>query len=284
MFKHILAIDVANRIEDFSSQLKGYGSEASLILGDSDELARVPLSSLASVDALLISIYQELGREHLALLPTLTYIGVLGSSTAKLPLDYCKERNIKVDTVLGYCDYETAEWVIGQIITHFRSMVPTKSVYEKHLGLIGVGGVGAQVLKVALALGMKVSFNSMREHPELIALGAEAATKKEIFAQCDAISLHTPAHFPWLREQDLMPMKFGALIINSSFGKISINDDFEHFLEHRRDIVLRMDSIAAKSYGLESRAIIDTDAAFDTIDSQKRLIKLFFNNIAKASF
>lgn len=282
MFKHILALDVAHHLDNDVEQLQKFSEEVPLVINNSDELAQIALNSLSTIDALLISIYQELGREHLALLPNLRYIGVLGTSTAKIPLDYCKERAIQIDSVIGYCDHETAEWVIGEIITHFRTMTPIKSVYEKHLGLIGVGGVGAQVLKVALALGMNVSFNSMKERPELIALGAHAATKKEIFSHCDVISFHTPAHFSWLRDQDLMPMKFGALIINSCFGKISMNDDFERFLEHRRDIVVRMDSIAAKSYGLENRAIIDTNAAFDTVDAQKRLVKIFLNNIAKA--
>ncbi len=87
----------------------------------------------------------------------------------------------------------------------------------------------------------------------------------------------------WLGENELGLSKFGSLFINSCFGKISINDELENFLSIRRDIILRMDRVASRSYHLEGRAVVDSRAAYDTVDSAKRLARLFFANIAKAA-
>ncbi len=282
IFKQILAIDVASHIDDFGEHIKGLSLNDTVILEDSD-IAKLDELSRSSIDALLVSIYQEIKPEHLELLPNLRYLGVLGTSTAKIPLEYCQNHGIKVDSVREYCDHETAEWVIGEIIKHFRGAELPKSVYEKQLGLIGVGAVGRQVLKVALALGMKVYFNAVRTHTDLEDLGAISATKEEIFSHCDVVSFHTPPHRAWLGEKDMILSKFGVLFINSCFGKISIDDDLEKFLETRRDIVLRMDRVAARSYASDGRAIIDTHAAYDTADSHRRLQRLFFANIEKAN-
>lgn len=278
-FKHIIALDIVPHVEGFLEKSHTIFQEAPHILHSADELFTVSKEQLRNVDALLISIYEELKEEHLALLPSLLYIGILGTSTAKIPLKICESRSIKVCPVQEYCDFETAEWVIGEIIKHFREQNPPKSVYEKSLGLIGVGGVGRQVLKTALALGMRVFFNATRAHPDLERLGAQALSKEEIFSQCDVISFHTPPHYVWLNEHDLDRTKFGAVLINTCFGKISRDDALEKFLDLRKDISLRMDSIAAMSYDLAQRAIIDAHAAYDTVDSEHRLIRKFFENI-----
>lgn len=280
-YNHIIALDIVPHVDDFLERAAATFKEPPCILNSADELFGVSEEQLKKVDALLISIYEQLREEHVALLPSLRYIGILGSSTAKIPLELCDERLIKVSPVQEYCDFETAEWVIGELIKHFREHSPPKSVYEKSLGLIGVGGVGRHVLKTALALGMKVYFNATRAHPDLEHLGAGVLSKEEIFSQCDVISFHTPPHYVWLNEHDLNRAKFGAVFINTCFGKISAGDEFEKFLDLRKDISLRMDSIAAMSYDLAHRAIIDAHAAYDTVDSKNRLIKKFFENIAQ---
>ncbi|MCA9508423.1 MAG: hypothetical protein KC505_08385 [Myxococcales bacterium] len=278
-FKQLIALDVAHRIDNFSQQIKTAALPKPIEINNSDEIFRLESSDRKNADALLISIYTEVSEEHLRALPLLRYIGILGSSTAKIPLNYCQSKNIKVKAVNDYCDYETAEWVIGQIISHFRNCHPAKSVFDKKLGVIGVGNIGGQVLKVATALGMKVYFNARHSHDELIKMGARSAGKEEIFSQCDVISFHTPAHYAWLSDKELRHTKAHALFINSCFGKISLDDCLEKFLHAREDVVMRMDSIAFMSYPIKNQVIIDERPAYDTIDSRNRLINKFFANI-----
>jgi lactate dehydrogenase-like 2-hydroxyacid dehydrogenase len=136
------------------------------------------------------------------------------------------------------------------------------------------------VARKAFGLGMTLSYNSRNINPNLASLGALMIDKRELFKNSRIISFHTPAHTSWLTRDLLELLPKNALLINSCFGKISQNQDLEFFLEQRTDVTLVMDSIAATSYPeLKQRARIDSNSAYDTPNSAKRLINKFFANI-----
>ncbi len=248
-------------------------------VGTGDE-ALTGVADPASVDGILISIYQPLHETVLSHFPRVRFISVFGTSTKLLPMDYCKTRGIQVLTVTEYCDRETAEWVTLQVMKFFRYQKPGRSVFERKLGIIGMGAVGKRLLTLAHALNMAVYYNSPRAHPELGLTGALSVSKEEILSLSDIVSVHTPAHFSFLNLDLLKNAKPNLCLINTCMGRISIGSDLEKFLEMRPDVSLIMDSIAGASYQmLERRAEIARESAFFTIDSENRLINKFFTNL-----
>ena len=198
--------------------------------------------------------------------PKLRYIGVLGTSLKRLDLAYCAANDIAVMPVKEYCDDETAEWVILQILKFFRERPEPLSVYGKGLGVIGMGQVGKKVVSRAQALGLEI----LRKE------GEEPASLERVFANADVISLHTPAHVPWLESRYLERMKKNALLINTCLGRITPASTLEVFLASRPDITLILDKIASASYlALKPRALGSESSAYETLDSEARLIKNF---------
>ena len=277
MFNHILAIDIAHRftdkVDEFILLMRPYAHKVS-ILSQAQETHSLEAQN---IDAIMVSIYQEINRNILQYLHNIRHIFILGTSTQKIDSDYCQKNNITIHTITEYCDHETAEWVLMTMLHHYR--YKNLSLYEKKLGVIGVGAVGNIVLTLGHALGMKLAYNSTKPHHHLNNI-AIFKDKKSIFHDCDIISIHTPSHSKWFSKDLLHDAKKDLLIINTSMGAIDHNQDLQEALTLRPDINIIMDSIAQQSYAyMKDRAIFTNDAAFLTKDVKKRLITKFINNI-----
>jgi len=98
-------------------------------------------------------------------------------------------------------------------------MVPHVELNGKTLGVIGVGNIGRQTIRVGQALGMKViAYNrSPREDEENLHFD----TLENVLMQSDFLSLHCPltdATRHMINEETIQLMKPGAFLINTSRG------------------------------------------------------------------
>jgi phosphoglycerate dehydrogenase-like enzyme len=88
------------------------------------------------------------------------------------------------------------------------------------LGVVGLGKLGTRVAAVGRALGMKVIAWSQNLTPEKAeAAGATYATKEELFARADVVTLHvilSDRSRGMVGAADLARMKPGAIIVNTS--------------------------------------------------------------------
>lgn len=278
MFNNILAIDM-DRVPDFLARAHALSANPPIQMKKAD-LAQIPTETLKHIDALLVSIYEEIDEKFLSALPSLRYVGVLGTSLKKIDHVYCKKNGILVSPVKEYCDDETAEWVILQILKFFREGPVKRSVFEKSLGIIGFGSVGKKLGIKAQGLGMKVFANT---HSSSVLPFLEAS-KEYIFAHSDVISFHTPPHSSWLLKEQLKHVKTGALIINTCLGPVDKGDALWAFLQERPDVHLVLDQIAYESYkDLPKNAYYSLEKAFETVDSEKRLWDIFFEQAARVS-
>jgi D-3-phosphoglycerate dehydrogenase len=96
-------------------------------------------------------------------------------------------------------------------------------LYDRRLGLVGLGRIGRRVAKVALALDMVVAAYDPFVTPEqAAALGVELApTLEALLSASDVVSLHAP-YVPETRHlinaRTLALMKPGAFLINAARG------------------------------------------------------------------
>jgi phosphoglycerate dehydrogenase-like enzyme len=276
-YHQILAINIK---PELVSQAALYSEKP--IIQAPDATVQLDNYIMQKTDAILVSIYQDLSESFLKKFINLKYIGVLGTSSKKIALNYCENNNIKVSCVYDYCDHETAEWVILQILKFYRDQEKPQSVYEKTLGIVGAGAVGTKLAHKAWALGLQVNFYAPSVHSELVSLGAHALSLEELFKNSSIISFHTPPQVVWLKREFLDQLPEGALLINTCMGKIAADHVLEQFLSQRPDVTLIMDSIAALSYGeLKNQSLMSTRSAYETIDSKNRLAHKFLANLAK---
>ena len=112
-----------------------------------------------------------LNADLLGRCPALRHIVFLGTGASSvIDLAAAASRNIKVHTIKGYGDTSVAEHTIAITMSAARNVarmdrevragrwrqIEGLQLYGKTLGIIGLGGVGREVARIALGLGMQV--------------------------------------------------------------------------------------------------------------------------------
>ena len=178
-----------------------------------------------------------LPREVLERLPRLKMIASTGARNASIDMAAAEERGITV-TATGYDSSPTIELTWALILASARSIVAEnqsvraggwqKSVGAdlsgRTMGIIGLGGIGSQVAKIALAFGMNLIAWSQKMTTEIAAAsGARLVSKDELFRQSDIVTIHlilSRRTRGLIGAAELELMKPGARLINTSRGPI----------------------------------------------------------------
>ena len=145
-----------------------------------------------------------------------------------IDLDKAKERGIRVCNVVHYGDHAVAEHTIALLMELARQVgkldrqvkegnwggADGYELYGKKLGIIGLGGIGQTVARIAGAFGMNVS--AWNSHvPEQVF--------NELIAGSDVVSIHLPlldSTKGIVTAQNLEALKPGTMFINTARAEI----------------------------------------------------------------
>ncbi|MEP7300555.1 MAG: NAD(P)-dependent oxidoreductase [Caldimonas sp.] len=141
---------------------------------------------------------------------------------------------VTVHIIKGYGDTAVAECAIGLLFAAARGFAAMDRAMRegrwlrsegmqlggKTLGLIGFGGIAAEVARLALGIGMKVlAWNrTAKAHP-----GVEFVSVERLLAESDAVSLHLlldDATRGFLSAARLAAMRPGAILVNTARGAL----------------------------------------------------------------
>lgn len=183
--------------------------------------------------------------------PSLKLIGRGGVGMDNIDVEHAQKKGIKVVNTPNASSHSVAELVFAHIMgmarylhdsnrsmplqgdTHFEAL---KKVYSggfelksKTLGVLGAGRIGIEVIKIALALGMKVKVFDMVPGDRDVTLDffdgqkisfiVPIVSKEEVLKSADFITLHVPKQKSMvLTKEEFKMMKKGAGIINASRG------------------------------------------------------------------
>ena len=142
---------------------------------------------------------------------------------------------ISVDTINGYGDVAVAECTLALLFAAARGIARMDGAMRegrwlrsegmqlggKTLGLVGFGGIGAEVARLALGIGMRVvAWNrTPRSHPGVEFMGLDA-----LLAASDAVSMHlllTDETRGLLSRERIAAMRPGALFVNTARGALT---------------------------------------------------------------
>ncbi|MBU6176788.1 MAG: phosphoglycerate dehydrogenase [Bacteroidetes bacterium] len=120
---------------------------------------------------------------------------------------------------------------LGNWQRHFGRRVP-----EVTIGIIGIGRIGARVLRHLLAFGSpRILVNDIYRNPEVeTKIKVEWVDKETIYREADLISLHVPLTAQtknMIQREHLLRMKPDALIINTARGGIINEGDLAAVLK-----------------------------------------------------
>ncbi len=186
-----------------------------------DKAAYAFSEDMANPDAILV---RSASMHEMELGDNLLAIARAGAGVNNIPIDKCSEKGIVVFNTPGANANAVKELVLAGLFLSSRKIVPAtewiktlkgkgdevgklvekgKSQFAgpeikgKKLGVIGLGAIGALVANAAAALGMEVygadPFLSVDGALRLSAGIHYVKSNKEIFENCDYITLHAPA-------------------------------------------------------------------------------------------
>jgi len=116
----------------------------------------------------------------------------------------------------------TGDWVkAGRALPEWAS---GQEIWKKTLGIIGLGQIGARVVRIAKGFEMKIVGYDPFIKPELYEkMGVEPASLTELLSRADVVTLHVPlssATEKLLDSHALALVKPGMILVNTSRGKL----------------------------------------------------------------
>lgn len=199
-----------------------------------------------------------LDRNTLAALPRLRYIGVLATGYNVVDIEAARERGIVVTNIPAYSTPSVAQMVFAHLLNVTNAVAHyaeenkkgrwTESpdfvwmdhspieLAGKQLGIRGMGNIGTEVARIALAFGMKVVCCTSRPQNEL-PQGAEKLEWEELLATSDVISLHCPlteATHHLINGEALQKMRPDAILINTGRGPLVDEEAVALALRHKQ--------------------------------------------------
>lgn len=179
--------------------------------------------------------------------PNLKAIARAGAGVNNIPLDKCAEQGIVVFNTPGANANGVKEMVIAGLLLASRDIVggiewvknnkdeadiakmaekakkayAGNEIYQKKLGVIGLGAIGVLVANAAVNLGMDVygydPYLSVDAAWKVSKEIHHAKTLEEIYRECEYITIHVPALDStkgMINEQAINMMKDGVVILN----------------------------------------------------------------------
>jgi D-3-phosphoglycerate dehydrogenase / 2-oxoglutarate reductase len=169
----------------------------------------------------------------------LRVISKWGTGIDSIDQGACRRIGIAVRNTPNAFSEPVADTVMGYILSFARRLhemdahmkrgkwdkIPGASMGECTLGVIGVGNCGKAVVRRAIAFGMKVLGNDIREMPNdfVAQAGICMTSKAELLKQCDFVSLNAdlnPSSYHLVSENELSSMKPTAVIVNAARGPL----------------------------------------------------------------
>lgn len=173
--------------------------------------------------------------ELMARCPQLKHIVFLGTGAASyMDVAELNARGVKVHTIKGYGDTAVAEHNVALIFAAARDVArmdrevrsgvwtPQEGVQllGKTLGVVGLGGIGAEVVRIGKGLGMEVIAYNRTPRPDAGVLQVEVDT---LLAKSDVVSLNLVLNDEtrgFLSKERIARMKPGAILVNTARGAL----------------------------------------------------------------
>jgi phosphoglycerate dehydrogenase-like enzyme len=180
-----------------------------------------------------------LSRNIIERLPALKLIASTGKRNASIDTVTAAERGIAV-VHTSYTSTPTVELTWGLILASARHIVSENAslraggwqrsvgddLADKTLGILGLGSIGSQVAKVALAFGMNViAWSQNLTLQTAAAAGARLVSKEELLREADVVSIHlvlSKRTAGLIGAAELALMKPSARLVNTSRGPIVV--------------------------------------------------------------
>ncbi|MGE0060971.1 MAG: 2-hydroxyacid dehydrogenase [Xanthobacteraceae bacterium] len=197
---------------------------------------REELPKVVADNEIVLDDHSYMPTELVAQCPNLKHVVFLGTGAASyMNVDELKTRGVTVHTIKGYGDTAVAEHTIALMFAAARGVARmdravrggTWSPLEgmqlngKTLGVIGLGGIGAEVARIAKGIGMEVIAYNRTPRP---GAGVKQVDIDTLLATSDVVSMNLTLNDDtrgFLDAKRIARMKPGALFVNTARGALT---------------------------------------------------------------
>ncbi|MCM8779923.1 MAG: phosphoglycerate dehydrogenase, partial [Candidatus Omnitrophica bacterium] len=191
-------------------------------------------------DALLVRSSTKVTKDIIAAADKLKVIGRAGVGLDNVDLEAATQKGIIVMNTPGGNTISTAEHTMSLLLAMSRNIPQANAslkqgqwqrnkfmgveLYQKELGIIGLGRIGREVAKRAISFGMKVlAYDPFLSQEVAESLNVELVELEELLRRSDFISVHTPGGPETkylISDKEFAVMKEGVKVINCARGGI----------------------------------------------------------------
>jgi D-lactate dehydrogenase len=196
------------------------------------------VSDFADTEIASCFIYSNFSKGIIEKLPNLKLIATRSTGFDHIDVSFCHQKNITVCNVPEYGSRTVAEHTFALILTLTRKIYQSINqaknfdfnhekirgvdLFGKTLGILGLGKIGKEMVKIAHGFGMRVLVYT-RTQDETLAktLGFSYKSLDEVLSSSDVVSLHLPLtdetkHI--INKDNIKKIKKGAFLVNTARG------------------------------------------------------------------
>ncbi|HOX41539.1 MAG TPA: NAD(P)-dependent oxidoreductase [bacterium] len=195
---------------------------------------------LSEVEVISPFIYSKIDDLVLAKAPNLKLISTRSTGYDHIDIEACKKRKVSVANVPHYGENTVAEHTFALILALARKLASSIEKVRrgdfntndlrgfdlkgKTIGVIGTGGIGSHVIRIAYGFEMKIVAYDAFPNKELAKkYEFEYMNLDNLLSQSDIITLHLPAikeTIHLINKHNVLKIKKGAYIINTARGAL----------------------------------------------------------------
>lgn len=197
---------------------------------------------LKDCDGAIIAL-EDFNKHVIDNLPNIKAISKFGVGVNNIDIEYAKIKSIKIGWEKGVNKQSVAEMTLGFMLMLIRNLYTTSnllstgiwnknggySLYNKTIGIIGVGNIAKELINLLKAFNCTILVNDVINQDEYYEKhNLKEVSKEQIFKHSDIITIHTPLNeqtINLVNINTLQLMKESAFLINTARGEIvNLND------------------------------------------------------------
>jgi D-3-phosphoglycerate dehydrogenase len=237
------------------------------------------LREIKHYDGLIVRSGTKVTAEVIAAADRLKVIGRAGSGLDNVDTQAASRRGVVVMNTPGGNTVSTAEHTMAMIFAMTRRVpqatASTKGgrwekekfmgveLYNKTLGIVGIGQIGGYLAKLAQGLAMNVvAYDPYLAEERARKMGVELVDLPELYRRADIVSVHTPLTAETrslINAAVIAQMKPGVMIVNCARGGIIHEGDLYEALKTKR--------VAAAAFDVFEEEPVKPDHPLLTLDN-----------------
>ena len=207
-------------------------------------------ANLDNVEIISVFTSSNLNEDILSKFVNLKCIILRSTGYNNVDLSYCNEHRIKVYNIPSYGDKTVSEYAFGILLTLIRhinkSFTDLKNckisndkyvgfeLYQKKLGIVGLGKIGKHLAKIANGFGMKIFAYDIKYDDNIVSeYNITKTSLDDMLKTCEILILTLPLNehsYHLIDKEKFNIMKDGMTLVNVSRGEIIVTEDLYNAL------------------------------------------------------